>query len=290
MDFSTLFTSSTFMDFGKGFIFVIISILIIWLAKFMADRRTIEFDDDAHIDDGNLAVGLRRAGLYLGIAIALSGTIGGDSQNFLSDVITLAADGALILICLFSSRYINDKIMLGHINNDQECMRGNSAVGVVEACMYIATGFVINGSLSGLSNSLVEGILSTIVFFILGQFVLLVFGYLYEVITPFNVRDEIKNSNLAAGIGLGGILVALGIILRASIEGPSIGWGIDIVNFGIYALYGIIMLLVFRAVIDKILLPTTKIAVEITEDKNVAALLVAESAIIAIAIIIAFSM
>ncbi|MCK5310911.1 MAG: DUF350 domain-containing protein, partial [Desulfobacteraceae bacterium] len=108
--------------------------------------------------------------------------------------------------------------------------------------------------------------------------------------TPFNVRDEIKNSNLAAGIGLGGILVALGIILRASIEGPSIGWGIDIVNFGIYALYGIIMLLVFRAVIDKILLPTTKIAVEITEDKNVAALLVAESAIIAIAIIIAFSM
>ncbi|MCK5100687.1 MAG: DUF350 domain-containing protein, partial [Desulfobacteraceae bacterium] len=186
--------------------------------------------------------------------------------------------------------YINDKIMLGHINNDQECMKGNAAVGVVEACMYIATGFVINGSLSGLSTSLIEGVVSTIVFFILGQFVLLVFGYLYEVITPFNVRDEIKNNNLAAGISLGGILVALGIILRASIEGPFTGWGTDIVNFGIYALYGIIMLLVCRSVIDKILLPTTKIAVEITEDKNVAALLVAESAIIAVAIIIAFSM
>lgn len=290
MDYSTIFSSSTLLGFGKGFIFVVISILIIWLAKFMADRRTTEFDDDAHIDDGNLAVGIRRAGLYLGIAIALSGTIGGISQDFLSDLIAISADGALILICLFSSRYINDKIMLGHINNDQECMKGNTAVGAVEACMYIATGFIINGSISGLSNSLLEGIISTIIFFILGQFVLLVFGYLYEVITPFNIRDEIKNNNLAAGIGLGGILVALGIILRASIEGPFTGWSIDIVNFGIYALYGIIMLLVFRVIIDKILLPTTKIAIEITEDKNVAALLVVESAIIAVAIIISFSM
>jgi uncharacterized membrane protein YjfL (UPF0719 family) len=290
MDFSTIFTGSVFMNFGKGFIFVIISVLIIGLAKFIADRRTTEFDDDAHIDDGNLAVGIRRAGLYLGIAIALSATIGGDSKNFLSDIITLSADGVLILICLFSCRYINDKIMLGHINNDQECMKGNAAVGTVEACMYIATGFVLNGSLSGLSNTLIEGVLSTIVFFVLGQFALLVFGYLYEVITPFNVRDEIQKGNIAAGLGLGGILVALGIILRSSIEGPFTSWGIDIINFTMYAFYGIIMLLIFRIVIDKMLLPTTKLSVEITEDKNVAALLVAESAIIAVAIIIAFSM
>jgi uncharacterized membrane protein YjfL (UPF0719 family) len=285
MDYSVLF-----MGFGKGFVFVIISVLIIGIAKFMADRRTVEFDDDAHIDDGNLAVGLRRAGLYLGIAIALSASIGGASVSFLSDVITLVADGVLILICLFSCRFINDKIMLGPINNDQECMKGNAAVGVTEACMYIATGFVLNGSLSGTNSNLMESVLSTIVFFILGQLVLLIFGYLYEVITPFNVRDEIKNNNLAAGIGLGGILVALGIILRSSIEGPFTGWGDDIANFGMYALYGIIMLLIFRAIIAKMLLPTTKLSVEIVEDKNVAALLVAESAIIAVAIIIAFSM
>jgi uncharacterized membrane protein YjfL (UPF0719 family) len=285
MDYSVLF-----MGFGKGFVFVIISVLIIGIAKFMADRRTVEFDDDAHIDDGNLAVGLRRAGLYLGIAIALSASIGGASVSFFSDVITLLADGVLILICLFSCRFINDKIMLGPINNDQECMKGNAAVGVTEACMYIATGFVLNGSLSGTNSNLMESVLSTIVFFILGQLVLLIFGYLYEVITPFNVRDEIKNNNLAAGIGLGGILVALGIILRSSIEGPFTGWGDDIANFGMYALYGIIMLLIFRAIIAKMLLPTTKLSVEIVEDKNVAALLVAESAIIAVAIIIAFSM
>ncbi len=282
--------SAMFLGFGKGFAFVTISILIIWIAKLMADRRTTEFDDDIHIDDGNLAVGLRRAGLYLGIAIALSSTIGGVSKGFFFDLLTLCFDGAVILAALFFCRYINDIIMLGHIDNDKECMNGNAAVGIVEACMYIATGFILNGSLNGLSNSFMESILSTLVFFILGQFALLLFGYLYEVITPFDVRNEIKNNNLAAGLGLGGILIALGIILKGSIEGPFTTWSNDIISFGMYAIYGIIMLLIFRIIIDKILLPTTKLAVEITEDKNVAALLVAESAIIVVAIIIAVSM
>ncbi len=42
--------------------------------------------------------------------------------------------------------------------------------------------------------------------------------------TPFNVRNEIKADNPAAGIGLAGILIALGIILMASLSGPFTGW------------------------------------------------------------------
>ena len=127
-------------------------------------------------------------------------------------------------------------------------------------------------------------------FFILGQITLLLFGFLYELITPFNVRNEIKNNNLAAGIGLGGILTALGIILMASISGPFKGWANDFASFGIYALFGIAMLLIFRTVIDRLLLPTTNIATEVKADRNIAALIVVASAINAVAIIIAFSM
>jgi hypothetical protein len=50
------------------------------------------------------------------------------------------------------------------------------------------------------------------------------------------------------------------------------------------------MLLIFRAVVDRILLPTTNIAVEIEQDQNVAAMVLVESAINAVAVIIAFSM
>ncbi len=291
----------TLAGLSHGFAYVIVGIFFIWLVKRVDDWRTKDFDDDVHIDDGNVAVGLRRAGLYLGIAIALSGAMGGSSKGFFLDVIQLLVDGLIITGFMFSSRSINDFIMLSNINNDEECVKefqqpdgkkvvGNTAVGIVEAGMYIATGFILNGSISGAGGTFFQSIASTILFFILGQMTLLIFGFIYELITPFNVRNEIKDNNLAAGIGLGGILIALGIILRSSISGPFTGWANDLAGFGIYAVFGIVMLLIFRIVVDKLLLPTTNIATEVTEDRNVAAMIVVASAINAIAIIIAFSM
>ena len=286
---------------GQALTYVIVGIFFIWLAKRVDDWRTKEFNDDVHIDDGNVAVGLRRGGLYLGIAIALSGAMGGSSSGFFLDVIQLLIDGLIITGFMFSSRFVNDFFMLGHINNDEECVKifqqpdgrevvGNTAVGMVEAGMYIATGFILNGSFSGSGGTFFQGIVSAVLFFVVGQITLLLFGLLYELITPFNVRNEIKNNNLAAGIGLGGILIALGIILMSSISGPFTGWANDLAGFGIYSFFGIVMLLIFRIVIDRLLLPTTDIATEVKEDRNVAALLVVVSAINAVAIIIAFSM
>jgi uncharacterized membrane protein YjfL (UPF0719 family) len=291
----------TLAGFGQGFVYVIVGIFFIWLVKRIDDWRTKDFDDDVHIDDGNVAIGLRRAGLYLGIAIALSGAMDGSSKGFFLDLIQLLIDGLIITGFMFSSRFINDYMMLGNINNDKECVKifkqpngekivGNTAVGMVEAGMYIATGFILNGSISGTGGTFIQGIVSAGLFFIVGQLTLLIFGFLYELITPFNIRNEIKKNNLAAGIGLGGILIALGIILRSSISGPFTGWTSDLASFSIYAIYGIVMLLIFRTVVDKLLLPTTDIATEVTEDQNVAALIVVESAINAVAIIIAFSM
>jgi uncharacterized membrane protein YjfL (UPF0719 family) len=294
-------TGATFTGLGQGAVNIAVGICFIWLAKKIDDWRTRDFDDDVHIDNGNTAVGLRRAGLYLGIAIALSGAMSGASKGFLADLIQLVVDGLIITGFMFSSRFINDFFMLGNVRNDEECVRvfinsngdkttGNTAVGTVEAGMYIATGFILHGAVSGDGGSFFQGIGSAVIFFILGQFALLILGFLYELVTPFNVRNEIKNNNIAAGTGLGGILTALGIVLMASISGPFTGWANDLAGFGIYSIYGICMLLIFRTVIDRLLLPTTTIAVEIKEDRNLAAMIVVESAINALAVIIAFSM
>lgn len=293
--------ASTFTGLGQSVVYVLAGIGFIWLAKCLDDWRTKDFNDDEHIDNGNTAVGLRRAGLYLGIAIGLSGAFGGESKGFFLDVLQLIIDGAIIVGFMFSSRFINDFIMLGHIDNDAECIRtfdrpdggkivGNTAVGIVEAGMYMATGLIIHGSISGSGGSFLQGIASTILFFILGQLTLLILGLFYELITSFNVRNEIKANNPAAGIGLAGNLVALGVILMSSISGPFTGWNNDILNFCIYSVFGIVVLLLARLLIDRLLLPTTTIATEVSEDKNVAALLVVECTVIAAAIVIAYSM
>ncbi|MCF8114000.1 MAG: DUF350 domain-containing protein, partial [Desulfotignum sp.] len=253
---------------GQACIYVILGTGFIWLAKQIDDRRTKGFNDDDHIDDGNVAVGLRRAGLYLGIAFALSGAMTGSSKGFWLDIVQLVVDGLFITGFMFFSRFINDSVMLAHIDNDAECIRkfeqpdgtvktGNTAVGMVEAGMYLATGFILHGSFSGGGGTFLQGILSAVLFFAIGQITLLILGLCYEMITPFNVRDEIKADNPAAGIGLAGSLIALGIILMSSLSGPFTGWINDLTGFFIYAVFGIVMLLVFRQVIDRLLLPTT---------------------------------
>ena len=283
---------------GQGLCYALVSILFIFLAKKLDDWRTKNFDDDRHIDDGNLAVGLRRAGLYLGIAIGMIGALSGESAGFRTDMLYLLVDGVLITGCLFFSRFINDFVMMGNMNNDRECVKvfilgdgrtvtGNTALGTVEAGMYIATGFILNGSMSGSGGSFVQSLGSALLFFVLGQFVLLGFGLVYEMITPFNLRDEIKQNNPAAGIALAGILIALGIILKASLSGPFTGWVNDIVGFFVYTLFGMILLIGFNALVDRFLLPTTNIATEIKEDKNVAAMVLVQATIIAVALIIA---
>lgn len=293
-------TGAILADLGQGFIFVLAGLFFIWLVKQVDDWRTHDFDDDRHIDDGNVAVGLRRGGLYLGMALGLSGALSGESGGFFLDLVQFIIDGLIITGFLFTSRFINDYIMMGHLDNDAECVReftgpdgqksvGNRALGMVEASMYIATGLILKGSLSGGGGTFFQSLISAVLFFILGQMVLLLFGFVYELITPFNVREEIKKDNLAAGIGLGGILMALGIILMSSISGPFTGWASDLKGFFIYTVYGIVALLIFRAVIDRLLLPTTNLATEIKQDRNVAALIVVESAIAAVALLIAFS-
>ncbi|OGR26337.1 MAG: hypothetical protein A2277_20795 [Desulfobacterales bacterium RIFOXYA12_FULL_46_15] len=288
-------------DLGQGLMYVVLGVFFIWLVKKVDDWRTREFDDDIEIDNGNVAVGLRRAGLYLGIAVALCGAMGGTSNGFFSDLFQLMIDGLIITGFMFSSRFVNDYIMLGNISNDQECVKviitpdgkkikGNSAVGMVEAGMSVATGFILNGAISGTGGTFIEGIASAVLFFILGQIALLLFGFLYQLTTPFNVRNEIQNNNLAAGIGLGGTLMAFGIILMASLSGPFTGWAHDTLSFCLYTVYGIILLLVFKTVVGKLLLPTTSITIEIKEDRNIAAMIVVECAMTAVAIIIAFSM
>ncbi|MDM8553622.1 DUF350 domain-containing protein [Desulfococcaceae bacterium HSG7] len=282
MQLNQLFTS-----FGLGAIYAVITLMFIIIAKQIADKRTVDIDDDYEIrEKSNAAVGFRRTGLYLAYAIAFAGTLAGDSAGFVSDLIALLLDGVVITFCLFCCRTLNDRVMLAYIDNDKAAGQGNTAVGLAECGMYIATGFVLNGSFTGASDNIIIGLISAIVFFVLGQAALLLCGYCYEIISPFNVQAEIKKGNVAAGVALAGVLIALGIILRASIAGPSVGWGADILSFFLYTLYGIALLLLFRKAIEWFLLPGACFATEVARDKNVAAVVLTQAAMIAIAVII----
>jgi uncharacterized membrane protein YjfL (UPF0719 family) len=273
--------------YGQGLVYCLITFIFILIAKTLADRRTVRFDDDEEIEEkSNLAVGFRRAGLYLGFAVGLAGALGGKSLGFVTDILWLLVDGVLITVCLFICRELNDRVMLAGINNDDAAQAGNVAVGLSECGMYIATGLILGGAFFGESADMATGIVSALVFFVLGQVVLLACGRLYEVMLPFDMEAEIGTGNPAAGLALGGILVALGVILASSVTGPALGWRLDLTSFGLSAVYGIIMLLIFKKLTDWFLLPNADLSEEVERDHNVAALALTEGVVIAMAVII----
>lgn len=270
----------------QGLVFIAVVLAFMFLMKLWRDWRT-HFDTDEEVEErGNLAVGLRRAGIYLAIAIAMVGAVSGSPQGFVPDLTALVIDGILAVVLLAGARIFNDAVILGTVDNDTEAKNGNVAVGLVEAGSTIATGLILYGAFTGESVGLLNGILSVLAFAVLGQIALFVFYEVYQLITPFNVKDEIKNGNAAAGTAVAGMLVALGFILKASIAGPFVSWVDDLVSFALYAVIGILVLLLFRKVIDWLFLPNTNLATEVARDRNVAAIAMAQGAIIAVALVI----
>ena len=216
---------------------------------------------------------------FAGIEVAVN------DLELIEEIGMIALNGAIAVALLLLVGFFNDLVILRRIDNNDEVGKGNVAVGLVEAGGYIAAGLILQGAFTGEGG----GVLSSVVFTVLGQITLFAMYLVYQWITPFDVTAEIKGANVAAGIAVSGMLVALGVILRASIAGPFEGWIIDLATFGFYAVVSIVLLLILRQVTDRLFLPNTDLATEISRDRNPAAISLAYGTIIAVAMVVSFS-
>lgn len=275
----------------QNFAFLGIAFVILYLAKLVQDALSKKaFDaDDQITEKSNLALALRRGGMYLGLAIGLKGALSGSGQGFQTDVAIFALDGVLLVILLGVAKILADKVILPGINNAKEIGRGNIAVGCAEAGLFVATGLIASGSFTGEGAGLVQGLVAAAAFFALGQIALVICSVIVEWATKLDVKSEIANGNASAGILLGASMIALGLILGTAVSGPSQGWGADLALFGYETLKGLVVLFVFGKLADWIFLPHTDIAIETKRDHNSAAILLHSSVIISVALLLVSS-
>lgn len=219
-------------------------------------------------EDSNLAVALRRSGLILGLMISMYGVIVGPSVGFMMDLILIAGYGALVSVLFLGVRFFNDFVILGHISNTEEVKNGNVAVGWVEAGGYVATGIILMSSMMGQGGDWT----TALGFCLFGQILLLAVVVLYEIITPWSVREEIRKGNPAAGLKLGGLMVALAVAIHGAIAIDFISWSVNLTILMVEGTVAIILMMVIALVVDRIFLKRTDIETEIVRDKNVAAI------------------
>ncbi|MGD0400845.1 MAG: DUF350 domain-containing protein [Syntrophobacteraceae bacterium] len=268
-------------------VYPLVGLLVVWLVKLADDKRAPFDEEKAMLLESNLAVGLRKSGICLGLFLALAGVLSGKSPKIMADLWNFLQATIMIVILLFITFEINKRIILRKVNNDEAVAKGNVAVGAVEFSTFVGTGIIMNGAFTGEGG----GLFAAGVFFALGQIALVIVFYLEAAISRRNIQEEIEiKGNIAEGVDVAGILIAISIILRASIIGPFTGWIPGLEGFGIYLALGILALFVFKVLAQKMFMPKVSYADEMDKQRNEAVAILAACIQISVAVLIANSM
>ncbi len=184
-------------------------------------------------------------------------------------MIEIGVYGVLAIILLNISIFISDKLILSRFSVRKEIIEDqNEGTGVVEGAVSTASGLIIFGAVTGESTSLAFGILTAVVFWLVGQFALILITYIYNVITPYDIHEHIEKDNAAVGIGFAGAIIAIGNLICFGISGTFEGWLETFTGAGLEILAGIVLLPVMRFFTDKILLPGERLTDEIVNQEK----------------------
>ena len=226
---------------------------------FILFRRSYNIQDEL-VEKDNAAFALVLCGYYLGLTFSIGGVIAGPSAGMESDLIDILVYGPLAILLLNLSALINDRFILSEFDIRKEILQDqNCGTGVVEFAVFVATGLNIFGALYGQGGS----VFTAIAFWALGQTVLVLVGKYYNLITQYNIHEQIEKDNVAVGIGFAGALIGIGNLLRVASAENFISWESNLITFGLYMVVGLILLPAARILTDRILLPGRSLADEL---------------------------
>jgi uncharacterized membrane protein YjfL (UPF0719 family) len=247
-------------------IYIVAFYILFFIGKLVNDALNRQYKLTFElVERDNAALALAVAGYYMGLVLAIGGTLVGDSLGLVEDLIDLFMYGLLSIILLNISWFLCDKIILYKFSMHDELVRDqNQGAGAVAAAMSIASGFVIYGSVAGQGGT----IWTAIIFWAIGQFILILAAFIYNFITSFDIHTEIEKDNVAAGVGFGGALVAVGIIIGLAAERDFYSWSYDLPRYLVIAAAGLVLLPVIRVLTDRVLLPTVKLSDEIARQEK----------------------
>ena len=181
------------------------------------------------------------------------------------------------------ARILVDRLVLYKFSTEKEIIEDrNVGAGAVEFGVYIAVSLVIAGSISGEGG----GIETSFAFFGLGLLAIVLYTLFYELITPFNVHEEIERDNAAVGVALAGNLIAIGIVAFKAVFGDFVGWEEALAAFFTFIVIGFALLFVVRLIVDFVLFPRVKVANELAVDRNLGVAFIMSATVISVSMIL----
>ena len=125
-------------------------------------------------------------------------------------------------------------------------------------------------------------------FFGLGLVVMVLFALFYELTTSFNIHRELQEGNQAVGVVLGANMVAIGLVVFKATFGDFVGWGYSMLEFGIFAGVGFVLLLVIRLLTDLAVMPGTRMGARVAQG-NTGVAFVEATVVVCTALVLLFA-
>jgi uncharacterized membrane protein YjfL (UPF0719 family) len=247
---------------------ILICLLVLAFAKFVNDLITPYVVDIELAQRDNTALAVSFSGYMMAVMIVFIGALIGPSSGIGLDLLNVGSYSVGGIVLLNLARFINDKCILYKFSNFKEIIEDrNVGTGAVQFGSYIASGLIVAGAIQGEGG----GFLSVLALFAAGQVVLVIFTLIYNLVTPFDIHDEIEKDNAAVGVAFGGALIAIGIVLMNASAGNFAGWGIHLSSFVLHSLVVLLLLPIVRFCFDKFLFARFDLNREIQEDRNLGA-------------------
>ncbi len=276
--------------FGLLFVLLLLGVLL-FKKTWRYTRSTgepFEFDNELTSRD-NPAFGVYFAGYVVGLALALAGTLSGLGDDLTQNFIDIAINSVLAIVLMRVSTFVNDRFVLYKFDDKKEIIEDrNSGTSFVYIGSFLATGLMINGVLTGESESTLLMVRDIVFYWLVGQVILIVGGRVFQLISHYDVQVVIEKDNVAAGICFGFFLAAQGAVARMALVGASSDILSDLIAVLVYAILGTVLLCAGRFAADKVMLPASSLDHEVAQDGNTGAAAVVAAMFSAIAILLAF--
>lgn len=231
----------------------------------------------------NPALGVNLMGYVIGLMLLLGGAASTGSGD-ISHPLDIGIFGLLAILLLRIGATIADKLILPTFSVWKEIIEDrNVGTAFVTASVFIATGTILKGALTGDSSGIFMGILTTIEYFIFSQVLMIIAAFIYIKSIKYKHKDgktltvyqELQDrDNPAVGLSFGGFMIGVSIIVSAAIEGNDITSLDDLVRaLSILTLssgLGIGSLLLVRPFTDKAVFPYASMNSEVGEQQNLA--------------------
>ena len=295
--------NESLMFFPRGLVYVALGVVVVLLAKLVRDVITSHREDEEVVQNQNLAEALRLAGYLFGVVLVFVGAVyqpthlalldaglGIDAQ-FGLDVLRVFLYSLAGIVALNLVRVVMDRLVLYKFEVEKEILQDkNVGTGAAEFGINVATGLMIAGALSGTGGGgdVFEAV-SSLVFFLLGMVVLVLFALFYEITTSFDIHAEIERDNAAVGVAFGGNLVAIGLVMLKALSGDFVTWAQSITEFVIFAVVGFVLLYLLRLVVDLLVLPRVKVGQEMATRGNTGVAFIEGAVVISCSLILFFA-